>query len=97
MNLPKIPRYTRYEKIITLIVIVFLLTHAFFPQYINIDRFTMLLLGVLLLIAIMPSVSSAKLPYILEFKRKLSKGDEKDLMSLSEKTEEKNKSPKAKT
>ena len=85
MDLPRIPRYTRYEKLITFIVLVFLIVHAFLPQYITIDKFTITLLGILLLIAILPSVYSAKLPYIMEFKRKLSKNTEKDLMSLTEK------------
>jgi len=96
MDLPRIPRYTRYEKLITFIVLVFLITHAFFPQYITVDKFTMLLLGILLLIAILPSVYSAKLPYILEFKRKISKNTEKDLMSLTDKSEEKTKANKTK-
>ena len=89
MDLPKIPRYTRYEKLITFIVLVFLVTHTFFPKFINIDKFTITLLGILLLIAILPSVYSAKLPYIMEFKRKLSKNADKDLMSLDDKSEEK--------
>jgi len=76
-NLPKISRYTRYEKIITLLVLVLLIAHSFVPGKVNVDRYTMMLLGILVLIAVMPSVTSAKLPYILEIKRKLEAAKKK--------------------
>jgi len=71
MRLPKIPRYTRYEKLITFFVLAFLLIHSFYPKIINIDKYTIMLLAILFLIALMPSVYSAKLPYLFEIKRKI--------------------------
>jgi cellobiose-specific phosphotransferase system component IIC len=71
MLLPKWNRYTRYEKLITAILLVFLIGYSFFPKYINVDKYTMMLLALLVLIAVMPYISSAKLPYFLEFKKKV--------------------------
>jgi len=70
MHLPKFSRYTRYEKLITLVVLVFLVVHSFYPKMINIDKYTMMMLGVLVIISVMPYLSSAKLPYLFEIKKK---------------------------
>ena len=66
-------RYTRYEKLITVVILVVLFYHLFYPEQINIDKFTMMLLGFLVLVAILPSVQSAKFPYVMEIKRKLDR------------------------
>lgn len=77
ITLPKIPRYTRYEKLITFIVLVLLVSHAFIPGTVRVDKYTMMLLGILVLIAVMPSVTSAKLPYVLEIKKKIEETTKK--------------------
>jgi len=91
MNLPNARRYTRYEKLITFIVLTFLIVHAFLPQFITMDKYTMMLLGILLLIAVLPSIYSAKVPYLLEFKRKLIKEEKskpaEDKMTIKDKSE----------
>jgi len=81
ITLPNIPRDVRYEKVITGIIIFILLTYSFFSNLVTVDKYTISLIGLLILMAVLPSVSSAKLPYILEVKRSLkdAKGEVESL------------------
>lgn len=75
ISLPRLSRDVRYEKLITFIILLILVLYVFFPKIVTVDKFTLSLLGMLILIAILPTVNSAKLPYLLEVKRELKKAD----------------------
>lgn len=85
ISLPRFSRDVRYEKLITLIILIVLFFYLFFPELVTVDRFTLTLLAMLILISIMPTVNSAKLPYLLEVKRELKKMDG-DATQLDKKT-----------
>lgn len=45
------------------------LIYSFFPELINVDKYTFYFISVLILLLVLPTISSGKLTYFFEFKR----------------------------
>ncbi|MBU1110257.1 hypothetical protein KKB83_01420, partial [Patescibacteria group bacterium] len=61
----------KIEFLLTLVTLVYLLGYTFFPNRIHVDKYTLSLLAMLFLLAILPTLSSGSISYLFSFKRSL--------------------------
>ncbi len=63
----------RFIYFYTLLILAILILNLFYPDTINLDKYSLFLIVLLFFISILPSLQSGKISYLFEFKRSLKK------------------------
>lgn len=67
------------------LLLIVLVVHVFRPELVNVDRYTIILFGLLFIVSILPSLQSGKISYFFEFQRDLKQARE-SIRKLKEQT-----------
>ncbi|OQX51103.1 hypothetical protein B5M47_01900 [candidate division CPR3 bacterium 4484_211] len=66
----------KLEFVLAVLVLIYLLGYTFFPNYVHVDKYTLALIALLFLLAILPTLSSGSISYLFSFKRSLRAAQE---------------------